>query len=316
LPVKPSCIAFIHRRQTDRTRQKRRHRHRAHHPLQLRLQHGHLQAGAPAVRQRDGRRRHSRRRRLSGFDGAADCGQRPKANRSSSRKRFQASLILASPASMNGPPPFLNSRTASLPKSPARSWRNRTTRCASSARWAHRGQGFLVRLRPQGRRRQDRDFQGNEQQTIEIKEDRWLYSFEVDAAGDAIRAGGRNSLPAWVGRIRLGNLRVLDQWRARSASNTASRRLQAHAISPAILSVRGNSVPKRRSRDLQAGLRGHARLRVLPELLRAASLTLDAFYEAGGNVFDTGFRLWRRQDRGASSAIGTPAAMCRGRRSC
>ncbi|MFP3541739.1 hypothetical protein SB770_35030, partial [Pseudomonas sp. SIMBA_044] len=32
-------------------------------------------------------------------------------------------------------------------------------------------------------------FKGNEQETIEVKEDRWLYSFEVDAAGDAIRAG-------------------------------------------------------------------------------------------------------------------------------
>lgn len=56
-------------REAGRARQKRRHRHRSDHPLELRLQYGQLQAGTPAFRQRYRWRRYSRCRRLSGLDG-------------------------------------------------------------------------------------------------------------------------------------------------------------------------------------------------------------------------------------------------------
>ncbi len=55
-------------------------------------------------------------------------------------------------------------------------------------------------------------FKGAEQETIEVKEDRWLYSFEVDAAGDAIRAGEKEfASPGMSWADSTGNLRVLDQ---------------------------------------------------------------------------------------------------------
>ena len=52
-------------------------------------------------------------------------------------------------------------------------------------------------------------------ETISVNETRHLYSFEVDAAGEAILAGRQEF--AWPGMgwaDSLGNLRVLDEWRA------------------------------------------------------------------------------------------------------
>ncbi|TIP57457.1 MAG: oxidoreductase, partial [Mesorhizobium sp.] len=53
------------------------------------------------------------------------------------------------------------------------------------------------------------------EEVVEVREDRWLYAFEVDAAGEAILAGKQEF--AWPGMgwaDSLGNLRVLDKWRA------------------------------------------------------------------------------------------------------
>ena len=59
--------------EAGRAGQVRRHRRGPDDQVELRLRHAGLHAGAPALRQRPRRRRHSRRRRLSGLDGAADC---------------------------------------------------------------------------------------------------------------------------------------------------------------------------------------------------------------------------------------------------
>jgi predicted dehydrogenase/aryl-alcohol dehydrogenase-like predicted oxidoreductase len=134
-------------------------------------------------------------------------------------------------------------------------------------------------------------FKGNEQQTIEIKEDRWLYSFEVDAAGDAILAGQKEfAAPGMGWADSIGNLRVLDQWRASigleysvEKADKRTRNLAGDTVSY------GNSIPKRTipgiSKPASAVTLG---FEFFPNFA-AASLTLDAFYEAGGNVFDTAF---------------------------
>lgn len=132
---------------------------------------------------------------------------------------------------------------------------------------------------------------GNEQQTVEVKEERWLYSFEVDAAGDAIRAGKTEfTAPGMNWADSIGNLRVLDQWRAsiglEYSVEKAAKRTSNLAGGKVTL---GNSIPKRQipgiSKPASVVTLG---FEFFPNFA-AASLTLDAFYEAGGNVFDTAF---------------------------
>ncbi len=130
-----------------------------------------------------------------------------------------------------------------------------------------------------------------EHQTIEINEDRWLYSFEVDAAGEAIRNNvSEFAHPGMNWADSLGNLRVMDQWRAsvglEYGVETAAKRVLNIAggkVAP------GNSVPKRQipglSRPASVVALG---FEFFPNFA-AASLTLDTYYEAGGNLFDTAF---------------------------
>jgi predicted dehydrogenase/aryl-alcohol dehydrogenase-like predicted oxidoreductase len=132
---------------------------------------------------------------------------------------------------------------------------------------------------------------GGETRTIEVKEDRWLYSFEVDAAGDAIRAGHKEFAYPGIGWAdSIGNLRVLDQWRAsiglEYSIEKAAKRTKNIAGATVI---KGNGIPKRSI----PGISKPASLVTLgfeffPNFA-AASLTLDAFYEAGGNAFDTAY---------------------------
>ncbi len=132
---------------------------------------------------------------------------------------------------------------------------------------------------------------GGETQTIEVKEDRWLYSFEVDAAGDAIRAGKKEFAYPGIGWAdSIGNLRVLDQWRASIGLEYEVEKATRRTKNIAGATVaKGNSIPKRSI----PGISKPASLVTLgfeffPNFA-AASLTLDAFYEAGGNAFDTAY---------------------------
>ncbi len=132
---------------------------------------------------------------------------------------------------------------------------------------------------------------GGETQTIEVKEDRWLYSFEVDAAGDAIRAGQKEfAYPGISWADSIGNLKVLDQWRASIGLEYSVEKAAKRTKNIAGATVtKGNSIPKRSI----PGISKPASLVTLgfeffPNFA-AASLTLDAFYEAGGNAFDTAY---------------------------
>ena len=130
---------------------------------------------------------------------------------------------------------------------------------------------------------------GNDRQTVEVREDGWLYSFEVDAAGEAIRAGkpefdytGMN----WADS--LGNLRVMDQWRhsvgLEYGVETSAKRV-SNVVGGTV--VAGSTVPKRTipgvSKPASVVALG---FEFFPNFA-SASLTLDTFYEAGGNLFDT-----------------------------
>ncbi|TCU31919.1 aldo/keto reductase [Rhizobium azibense] len=134
-------------------------------------------------------------------------------------------------------------------------------------------------------------FRGAEQETIEVKEDRWLYSFEVDAAGDAIRAGEKEfASPGMSWADSTGNLRVLDRWRAAVGLEYGVEKASSRTTNIAGAAVRpGSSIPQRQipgiSKPASVVTLG---FEFFPNFA-AASLTLDAFYEAGGNVFDTAY---------------------------
>lgn len=126
-------------------------------------------------------------------------------------------------------------------------------------------------------------------QTIEVKEDDWLYSFEIDAAGRAIRAGKTEfAAPGMDHADSIGNLRVLDQWRAAiglvydvEKPTHRTRNIAGDVVKP------GNSLPRRAIPGLaKPGSVAALGFEFFPSFA-AASLTLDAFYEAGGNIFDT-----------------------------
>ncbi|QPC94809.1 aldo/keto reductase [Mesorhizobium sp. INR15] len=129
-------------------------------------------------------------------------------------------------------------------------------------------------------------------QTISVNETRHLYAFEVDAAGDAILAGQQEF--AWPGMAwsdSLGTLRVLDKWRSvvglEYEIEKASRRV--NTISGRPLRSGGTVIGKRAipglSKPASVVALGFEDFRSFS----SGSILLDAFFEAGGNLFDTGF---------------------------
>ncbi|WP_343315812.1 aldo/keto reductase [Brucella sp. BE17] len=134
-------------------------------------------------------------------------------------------------------------------------------------------------------------FRKDEKEVIEVIENRHLYSFEVDAVADAIwRRETAFAYPGMNAVQTVSNMRVLDRWRAsvglEYGVEKAEKRNRNIVDAPI---VAGNNVPKR-------NIPGVAKPASIVALgfeyfpnFASASLTLDAFFEAGGNVFDTAF---------------------------
>ena len=123
-----------------------------------------------------------------------------------------------------------------------------------------------------------------------MAEDRWLYAFEADAAGEAIRAGRQEfAPPGMTWDDTLGNLRVLDKWRAdvgliygiERAGGAAAHGAQ-HAARRARAAIPRRAIPgsAKPASVLALGFED------FPDFA-SASILLDAFFERGGNVFDT-----------------------------
>ncbi|SDB73478.1 Predicted dehydrogenase [Agrobacterium fabrum] len=132
---------------------------------------------------------------------------------------------------------------------------------------------------------------GDKVDTIELPEDRWLYSFEVDAAGEAIRQGKKEfDAPGMAWADSLGNLRVMDQWRASVGLEYSVEKATSRIANIAGGTVvAGNTVPKRQIPGLFKPASVVALGFEFFPNFASASLTLDAFYEAGGNLFDTAY---------------------------
>ncbi|TRC72059.1 oxidoreductase [Mesorhizobium sp. WSM4307] len=129
-------------------------------------------------------------------------------------------------------------------------------------------------------------------ETISVDEKRHVYSFEVDGAGEAILAGRQEF--AWPGMDRadsLGTLRVLDRWRAAVGLEYEIEKapLRTSTISGRPLRSGGTAIGKRAI----PGLAKPASVVALGfedfRTFSSGSILLDAFFEAGGNLFDTGY---------------------------
>ncbi|MGH6862444.1 MAG: aldo/keto reductase, partial [Phyllobacterium sp.] len=127
---------------------------------------------------------------------------------------------------------------------------------------------------------------------IEVDEPRHLYSFEVDAASEAIRAGRSEFLHPGMSRgDTLGNLRVMDKWRA-----AIGLEYEGEKHSNRTRTLRGDSLTRKTdkvARGRIAGLPKDLSLAALGLMefssFPAAAIVLDAFFEAGGNLVDTAF---------------------------
>jgi predicted dehydrogenase/aryl-alcohol dehydrogenase-like predicted oxidoreductase len=128
--------------------------------------------------------------------------------------------------------------------------------------------------------------------TLSLNEKRHVYSFEADGAAEAIAAGRQEfSAPGMSWADSLGNARVLDKWRADAGLEydieKSTRRTTTLKGTP--LAARGKRIPERSipglSKTASAAALGFEDFRTFS----SGSILLDAYWEAGGNVFDTGW---------------------------
>ncbi len=130
-----------------------------------------------------------------------------------------------------------------------------------------------------------------------VATDGWLYAFEADAVADAIAAGSLEfASPAMSHADTLGNLRVLDRWRAGAGLVYPSELPQPRKTAQVRPTLSGEPLRKGGSRIGRISVKGlgkpASRLALGFEDFRAAAHVaplLDAFFEAGGNVYDTAF---------------------------
>jgi aryl-alcohol dehydrogenase-like predicted oxidoreductase/predicted dehydrogenase len=129
-------------------------------------------------------------------------------------------------------------------------------------------------------------------QTVSVPEERWLYSFEVDAVADAVSRGETEfSAPGMSWADSLGNLRVLDKWRQAITLEYGVEKpeLRTRTIKGEKLEKRADIIKHRKVPGLEKSASQVALgFEDFPNFASAAIL-LDAFYERGGNVFDTAY---------------------------
>jgi predicted dehydrogenase/aryl-alcohol dehydrogenase-like predicted oxidoreductase len=127
-------------------------------------------------------------------------------------------------------------------------------------------------------------------ETVTVTEPRWLYTFEIDAVAEAIRAGRQEFTPpgmTWANT--LGNMRVLDKWRSDIGLHYDFEKPERRVTKIDGRPLKKPVKPMRRLRlptlakEVSAVALGSAFLMTYTQ----ASILLDAFYERGGNLLDT-----------------------------
>ena len=133
---------------------------------------------------------------------------------------------------------------------------------------------------------------GGKTETISVNETAHVYSFEAEAASQAILAGRQEfNAPGMSWGDTLGNLRVLDKWRADAGiefsietPQVRTRTLDNRPLGPNTGIIPKRSIP---------GLAKQASAVALGfedfKTFSSGAILLDAFWERGGNIFDTAF---------------------------
>jgi predicted dehydrogenase/aryl-alcohol dehydrogenase-like predicted oxidoreductase len=133
---------------------------------------------------------------------------------------------------------------------------------------------------------------GGKTETNSVNESRHVYSFEVDAASQAILAGKQElAAPGMTWADSVGNARVLDAWRKDAGISfsieSAAKRL--HTLDNRKLGANSGPIGKRSI----PGLDKQASVVALGfedfTSFASGAILLDAFWERGGNIFDTAF---------------------------
>jgi predicted dehydrogenase/aryl-alcohol dehydrogenase-like predicted oxidoreductase len=127
---------------------------------------------------------------------------------------------------------------------------------------------------------------------ISVDEPRHIYSFEVDAAGAAIRADRKEfAYPGMTRADTLGNLRVMDKWRAAIGLEYAleTPAIRTRTLRGDVLARRQDHVARGRivglPKEMSKAALGLMEFSTFP----SAAIVLDAFFEAGGNLIDSAF---------------------------
>jgi predicted dehydrogenase/aryl-alcohol dehydrogenase-like predicted oxidoreductase len=133
---------------------------------------------------------------------------------------------------------------------------------------------------------------GGKTETISVNEAGHVYSFEADAAAEAIFAKRQElAAPGMTWADSLGNARVLDKWRSDAgiefSIEKSSRRV--NTLDNRKLGPNTGVIPKRSIPGL--GKQASAVALGFEDFKTFASgaILLDAFWEKGGNIFDTAF---------------------------
>ncbi|MDQ0321957.1 putative dehydrogenase/aryl-alcohol dehydrogenase-like putative oxidoreductase [Pararhizobium capsulatum DSM 1112] len=127
---------------------------------------------------------------------------------------------------------------------------------------------------------------------VDVDEPRHLYSFEVDAASEAIRAGRIEfSYPGMSRADTIGNLHVLDKWRAAIGLEYEGEKhtSRTRTLKGELLARKSDKVARGRISGLPKEMSLAALGLMEFSTFSGAAIVLDAFFEAGGNLVDTAF---------------------------
>ena len=131
---------------------------------------------------------------------------------------------------------------------------------------------------------------GGKTETIVVDEPRWLYTFEIEAASDAIRAGRQEfDPPGMTWADTLGNMMALDRWRSSVGLEFGIEKPDRRATKIDGRKLAKPAKPMRR-RNLP-GIAHEASVIALGganiETYTQAMVLCDEYYERGGNVLDS-----------------------------